>query len=203
MSKQFARFRPAGDAIPGGVNSVEQVSLRDIAGESDKRVLGRAAPFGRTHSLAAVFIAAQAGNFAVRLTENRIVFTGIEFDAVRHGRRFLLLFRSEGESIEHQARSVPGLDVLQLFRKFCGVGGGKVSFLAENGRGLMLAVSIARCAGEAEHHDIGLIAADHPDHVGENGVVAPFLDGFFGGFREAEINGAREELFGSVDTPGT
>ena len=65
----------------------------------------------------------------------------------------------------------------------------------------MLPVPVARRAAEAEEDHVRAVAADHPHHVAENAVVAPFLQGLLGGAREAEIDGAREELLGAVDLP--
>ena len=47
--------------------------------------------------------------------------------------------------------------------------------------------------------DIRPVAADHPDDVGEDAVVPPFLHGLRGGLGEAEIDGAGEKLLGAVD----
>ena len=66
----------------------------------------------------------------------------------------------------------------------------------------MLAVAVARRAGESQHDHVGLEAADHPHHVAQDFVVAPFLEGLLRRFGEAEIDGAREELLRAVDAPG-
>ncbi len=63
-------------------------------------------------------------------------------------------------------------------------------------------MAVARRAGEAEDDDIGLVAADDPDHIREDLVVAPFFEGFLRGFGEPEIDGAGEELLGSIDAAG-
>ena len=57
------------------------------------------------------------------------------------------------------------------------LGGCRKCFLAENRRHLMLSMPVGRRAAEYQNHDVGPIAADHPDHVGEDAVVAPFFEG--------------------------
>jgi hypothetical protein len=63
-------------------------------------------------------------------------------------------------------------------------------------------MTIARSAAEAQDDHVGTEAPDHPDHIAENFFAAPFLETFLGRFGESEIDGAREELFRAVDTPG-
>ena len=118
---------------------------------------------------------------------------------VRHG-------PAPGRSAEafglNQSRGVPGLDVAQLFGEARRVGGGGVGFPAEDRRDLVLAMAIARRPAEAQDHDIRPVAANDPDDIPENSVMAPLFKGFRGRLGEAEIDRAGEELLGAIDAPG-
>lgn len=66
----------------------------------------------------------------------------------------------------------------------------------------MLAVAVARGAGEAQDDDIGTVAADDPDDIGEDFFASPLGEGFLGGLGVAEVDGAGEELLGSINAAG-
>src|SRR5579872_684177 len=67
----------------------------------------------------------------------------------------------------------------------------------------MLAVAVARGAGESEDDDVGAEAADIPDYVSQDFFARPMGEGVLGSFGEAEVDGAGEELFTSVDFSGS
>ena len=58
-----------------------------------------------------------------------------------------------------------------VFNAGRGVGGSAEGFFAENGRNLMLSVTVARCAAEAENDDIGPVLAHDPHHVAHRVLV--------------------------------
>ena len=62
-----------------------------------------------------------------------------------------------------------------------------------------MAVAVAGRAGEAQHDHVGAEAADVPNDVGKHLLARPLRQCFIGDFRETEVDGAGEELFGSVD----
>ena len=62
-------------------------------------------------------------------------------------------------------------------------------------------VPVAVGAGKPQHHDVRPVAADHPHHVRKRTFPPPLLQRLIGGLREAEIDGAREELLAAVDAP--
>src|SRR5471030_2751167 len=93
----------------------------------------------------------------------------------------------------------PWLDILQLFGKAGCIGCRGEGFMAQNGRSLVLAVAIARRAAESANDHVGPVAPDHPNHIRKNAVVTPFLQSFSRGPGETEVDGAGEELFGSID----
>jgi hypothetical protein len=99
----------------------------------------------------------------------------------------------------HDAGGLPGLDAVELFGETGGIGGGGEGFLGENHGDLVVAVSVGGGAGEDRDDDVGPVAADDPDDVAEDAVVAPLLHGFGGRLAEAEIDGASEELLGAID----
>ena len=65
----------------------------------------------------------------------------------------------------------------------------------------MLAVPVARSAGESQDNHVRPESPDHPHHIAQNLIVTPFIERFLCGLGEAKINGAREELLGAVDSP--
>ncbi len=58
-----------------------------------------------------------------------------------------------------------------------------------------MAVAVPRRAGELQDNHVGPVMADGRNHIRKNAIVPPFRYGFFGRFREAEIDGAGEKLF--------
>src|SRR6185503_9276498 len=64
-------------------------------------------------------------------------------------------------------------------------------------------MSIARRAGEHQNHHVRPEPADVVHDVAKNLVAIPFLKGLVGSFGKAKIDGAREILFGAVDSSGT
>ena len=103
------------------------------------------------------------------------------------------------ERVPDDAFGLPHWRVLQLIGEALGIGGGMERLFGQDGGGLVVAVAVARRAGEREHDDVGPEAANAPDDVGENLVAAPFLQGLLGRLRETEVDGAGEVLLGAVD----
>ena len=74
-------------------------------------------------------------------------------------------------------------------------------FLAQNPGRLMLAVAIPRRTAESQDDHVRAVTPDHPNHVGEDAIMAPLLQGLVRGAGEAEIDSAGEKLFGPIDLP--
>src|SRR5262249_38055753 len=102
----------------------------------------------------------------------------------------------------NQPLRLPRLHVPKLFGKLRGIGRRSERLLAEDRRCLMLPVPIARRAAESENDHVWSVAPHDPNHIGKDAAVSPVLHRFFGGAREAEVDGAREELLRAIDLPG-
>ena len=86
-----------------------------------------------------------------------------------------------------------------LFGETLGIGRGAKCFLGQQSGCLMVAVSIARGAGESRDQHVGAIRANHAHHVGQHQIMAaPLLKSLIGSFRKSEISGAREALLHAV-----
>ncbi len=66
----------------------------------------------------------------------------------------------------------------------------------------MVAVAVAGGPAETENNHVGAVTTNHPNDVGKDRIMAPLGDGLVGGFREAEVDGAREELLRAIDAAG-
>ncbi len=64
-----------------------------------------------------------------------------------------------------------------------------------------MAVAALACGRKAGDDDVGLEAADVPDHVGEDRVVAPDRQRLLRVLGVAEVDGAGEGLLAAVDAP--
>ncbi len=137
------------------------------------------------------------------MAKDGIIIARVDHDAVRHLLHLFTLFLGKRAGIPHQTLGLPGLHPLQLFRKSLGIGGSGERFPAEDRGDLMLAMAIARCAAESKDDHVGTKAADHPNHVAQDFLAAPLLEGLFGSFGESEVDGAGKELLGSVNAPGS
>ena len=202
FSGDLSQRRAARNAIPGNIDAVENIFGCYWAGLRDQEVLRRSLALGRAHALAAMHAARHAGDFGIRVAQHRIIVARIDADAIGHLLNFFALLLSESPRIPHQALGLPGLHPLQLLWKSLGIGSHGERLPAQNRGRLVLAVAIARSAAEAQDDDVGTEAPDHPDHIAQNFFAAPFLETFLGRFGESEIDGAGEELFRAVDTPG-
>src|ERR1051325_3159900 len=69
----------------------------------------------------------------------------------------------------------------------------------ENGRDLMVTVSVGGRTGKDGDHDLRPEAPHHRDHVLEDRVARPETKRLAGGFGVTEVVGAREELAGPVE----
>ncbi len=63
-------------------------------------------------------------------------------------------------------------------------------------------MAVARRAAEAKDNHVGTKAADHPHHVAQDFLAAPFLESFLRSLSESEVDSAGEKLLRAVDTPG-
>src|SRR5207302_1029174 len=100
-----------------------------------------------------------------------------------------------------QAPGLPCLHVLQLLRKLGGISGGRKRLTSENRRRLVMPVSIARSPSETQNNDVRTESPDVPHDISQHAIARPLGQRFRGGFRESEIDSAREELLAAVDLP--
>src|SRR5437867_1977460 len=128
--------------------------------------------------------AAGAGNLVIRSSEHGVILAGVNSQ-----RPFLPA--PERQRIEQEPLRFPGFDILLGEAVF--VGGGEVSLLTQNSRRLMLPVTVARSTGEAQNDNVGTVMANGPDHVRQDALASPFLDGLLGCLAKTEVDRAREE----------
>ncbi len=104
-----------------------------------------------------------------------------------------------------QFPGLPGLQsFLDLLGKLLRVRRRAECLFGQNGGSLVMSVPVALGSGEARNQHVGPKGSDHAHHVAEGDVVsAPFLEGFFGTFRIAEIRHPAEALFHSVVAIGS
>ena len=67
---------------------------------------------------------------------------------------------------------------------------------------LMVAVPILGCTGESRNDNEGSIRADCTNEIGQNSLFSPLLSRFDLGLTKSKIEGTREELLSSVESPG-
>lgn len=172
-----------------------------FAGEMLEVFAGGAALCGEAEALAFVHRAAVGGDLSVRVAKERVV--GADIDLVVAGEVDLAFESSEHPSgdVVEEAFGLPRWSVWDLLGESERIGGGVKGFTGEDGGGEVVAVCVA-CFGEAGDDHIGAKAADHPDHIGEDGLVSPDLQGFGGGFGVAKVFGAGKELFGTIESAG-
>src|SRR5262249_30394280 len=96
---------------------------------------------------------------------------------------------------------LPRLNIFELLGELGWVGGRRECLFAQDRRGLVLPVTVARGAAEAQNNHIGTVAPDDPDDIGKDAIVAPLLQSLLGRARETEIDCAREELLRTVNLP--
>src|SRR5208282_471816 len=65
----------------------------------------------------------------------------------------------------------------------------------------MLAVPVARSAGESQDNHVRPESPDHPHHIAQNLIVTPFVERFLRSLGESKIDGTREELLRAVYSP--
>src|SRR5204863_2991621 len=82
------------------------------------------------------------------------------------------------------------------------IAGQRKGFAAENGGGLVMSVSVAGRAGEYQNHHVRPEPPDVIHHVAQDFVAIPLLKSFVRSLGKAEVDGAREILFGSVNPSG-
>src|SRR5580700_7849536 len=127
------------------------------------------------------------------MSQHRIVIPRIHFYFARQLVSFGLLLTREAEHVPHDPRGLPWFHPFQLLREARFVGGGEERLLAQNRRRLVLAVPVARRARKPQNNHVGPESPDHPDHVAENLLVSPFLEGFGARLGEAEVDGSRKK----------
>ncbi len=142
---------------------------------------------GRALALAAVLVAADDRNLAIRPADHGIESAGIERDdglvrkgigtaprgASSSGRRI-----QRRKPAPHQPPRPPGLYIFQLLGKATRIAGRFPGFLAKNCRCLVVAMSVAGRAAEREDDHVGLLLPDHPDDVRQSAVAPPTCPGF-------------------------
>ena len=93
------------------------------------------------------------------------------------------------------------LTYLQLLGELRRIGRGRERLLGEHRRRGVMAVAAFAGRREARDDHVRLEPADGPDDVREDRVVSPDRQRLLGVLREAEVDGAREELLRAVDAP--
>src|ERR1051325_6236833 len=182
--------------MPSHVYAVEDVLRRGLALYEREEVGRGAASLRRALPLTLVHRAALGRYLRVRLAEQRVVRANV-------GRQHLVCVfgtpAPEVEDVPEQALRLPHFHRLELLGEARGVARGVEGFGGEYRRGRVLPVAALARRGEAGDDYVGAEAAYDPDHVGEHLVMAPDAEGLFGRLREAEVDGAREELLRAVD----
>src|ERR1035441_6286664 len=99
----------------------------------------------------------------------------------------------------HQPPGAPRLHVFQLLRKSVRVGRRIESFFPQNRRYLVMPVPVAGRAAEHQNDHVRPVSPDHPHHIRENAVMAPFFQGLRRRLGKTEVDRARKELFRPID----
>ena len=204
LRQNFSDGRSTGNSIPGDVNAVKDVFLGLVACHCDQVAFLSALAFSRSLALTAIGAAAHAADFAVGITQLRRIIARIDVQPVFFLFAFLialLIGLLEADGILHQALGLPWLDVRELLRKLRRIGRRREGFLPENRGNLVVPMTIAGRAAEAQHDHIRAEAANVPDHVAQYLFAGPFCERFVGGFGKSEIDGSCEVLLRAVNAP--
>ncbi len=178
--------RPSRQPVPGGVDSLENVARGRLArhhGQSDAR---GAAPLRRAHALRTVHAAAHAGDLGVGEPQQRVVRAGVHPNPAGG---------SPAETARHEPLGLPRLHPTQLLGKARLVGCGDVRLPGQDSGRLVVPVP----AAVANDKHVGAKAPDGPDHVSQDRLAPPFLEGLLGGLRKPKIDRPREVLLAAVD----
>ncbi len=162
---------------------------------------GGAALCGKAKALAFVHRAAVCGDLSVGMAEKWVVGADIEFVVAREVDLAFEPSEHPRGDVVKEAFGLPRGCVGDLFGEAVGIGGSVEGFAGEDGGCEVMAVCVA-CFGKAGDDQIGLEATDHPDDIGEDGLVAPDPQGFIRRFGVAKVFGARKELLGSIESAG-
>jgi len=129
---------------------------------------------------------ADAGEVAEGLAQPRAVLAGVGAD-----RPVLVLAHTAHVQLE----GLPGTQPFRnLLRKHRGIACGAEGVLGHQPGGLVIAVTVARVSLEAGDQHQRAVDAHDPDHLAQDVLLAPLLQGLVEPFGEAVIDDAREVL---------
>src|SRR6266851_1808542 len=184
--------------LPSNVDSVERTLVGGRTFDSYQEILRWSASFRRAHPLTTVLAATDTRNLVVGLAQDRVKLARVYLHLMWHREGFLLLFRSETEYIPHHALGLPGLDISQLFRESALVCRRREGLSAQDGRGLMVSMAVARRPRKSQNNDIRTKFSYHPYNIRQHFLPSPFGQGFIGGFGVTEVDRPAKELLGAI-----
>ena len=188
---------PLRDAGERRVHAGEQAVIASHRhARGDEASPGRPGPrtLGAPHVLGPVLAPAPHRQLEVRPAEERV--EGARIEIHRGG--------SAPEAVQLvDLRDAPWLDPeLELIREDSRIARHLEGAPGHDPGCLVLPVTIDGCSREGCEDQVGPEGADHPGDVAQQLLLGPVAKRFLGRLRESEVEGAGEELEGSVDRPG-